>query len=122
MSEPTCQALCCSGADCLSGIGTYLPGSVTLVKAVLAMSESTSWALCYSVADCLSGVGTYLPGTVLQWCRLFKRYRNLPAGHCVTVMQTVLEVSEPYFWALCYIGAGCLSNVRTYLPGTVLQW
>ena len=45
MSEPTCRALCYSGADCLSDVGTYLLGS------------------CYSGADCLSGVGTYLPGT-----------------------------------------------------------
>ena len=28
MSEPTCRALCYSGADCLCGVGTYLPGSV----------------------------------------------------------------------------------------------
>ena len=62
---------------------------VIVVKAVLAMSESTCRALFYSGADCLSGVGTYLPGTVLQWCRLFKRCRNLPARHCVIVMQTV---------------------------------
>ena len=33
--------------------------------------------------------GTYLLGTVLQGCRLYKWYRNLPAGHCVTVMQAV---------------------------------
>ena len=59
------------------------------VQAVLAMSESTCRALCYSGADCLSGVGTYLPGSVLQWCRLFKRCQNLPAGHCVTVGKTV---------------------------------
>ena len=114
MSEPTCQALCYSGADCLSGVGTYLPGTVlqwgrlfkrcrnlpamhcvTVVKAVLAMSEPTCQALCYSGADCLSGVGTYLPGTVLQWGRLFKRCRNLPARHCVTVVKTVYEESEP---------------------------
>ena len=90
-SEPTCRALCYSGADCLSGVGTYLPGTVlqwgklfkrcwnlpavhcvTVVKAVLAMSEFTCWALCYRGAGCLSGVGTYLQGTVLQCCRLFK--------------------------------------------------
>ena len=65
MSEPTCLALCYSGAGCLSH------------------------ALCCRGADCISGVGTYLPGTVLQWCRLFKRCQNLPAGHCVTVVQTV---------------------------------
>ena len=59
------------------------------VQAVLAVSEHTCRALCYSGADCLSGVGTYLPGSVLQWCRLLKWCRNLPAGHCVTVGKTV---------------------------------
>ena len=103
MSEPTCRALCYSGAT------------------VLAMSEPTYWALCYSDADCFSNFRTYLPGTVLQWCRLFERFRNLPTGHCVTVVQTVLAMSEPTYRALCYSGAGCLSGVRTYLPGTVLQ-
>ena len=29
---------------------------------------------------------------------------------------------EPTCQALCYSDAGCLSGVRTYLPGTVLQW
>ena len=62
---------------------------VTVVKAVLAMSEPTCRALCCRGADCLSSVETYLPGTVLQWCRLFKRCRKLPAGHCVTVVQAV---------------------------------
>ena len=28
VSEPTCQALCCRGAGCLNGIGTYLLGTV----------------------------------------------------------------------------------------------
>ena len=59
---------------------------------------------------------------MLQWCRLFKWCRNLPSGHCVTVVKTVLAVSEPTCRALCYSGEGCLSGVRTYLPGTVLQW
>ena len=108
VSEPTCRALCYSGADCLSNVRTYLLGivlqlcrlfkrclnlpaghSVIVVKPVLAMSESTCRALCNSDADCLSSVRTYLPGTVLQWCRLFKRCQNLPAGHCVTLVQTV---------------------------------
>ena len=63
VSEPSCRALCYSGAGCLSGGGTYLPGTVlqwcslfkqcrnlqamhcvTMVKAVLAMSESTCQA------------------------------------------------------------------------------
>ena len=89
LSESTYQALCYRGAGCLSGVGTYLPGTVlqccrlfkycqnlsarlcvTMVKAVLAMSEPTCRALCYSDAVCLSIVGTYLPGSVLQGCRL----------------------------------------------------
>ena len=113
------------------------------VQAALAMAEPTCRALCYSGADCLSGVGTYLPGTVLQWGRLFKRCRNLPAVHCVTVVKAVLAMSEcqnlptshlccrgaeclislrTYLPELCYSGAGWLSSVGTYLPGTVLQW
>ena len=60
-------------------------------------------------------------GTVLQWCRLFKQCQNLPAGHCVTGVQTVKAVSEPTYRALCYSGVDCLSSVGTYLPGTVLQ-
>ena len=55
----------------LSNLRTYLP------------------ELCYSGAGWLSGVGTYLPGTVLQWCRLFKQCQNLPAGYCVTGVQSV---------------------------------
>ena len=92
---------------------------VTVVKAVLAMSEPTCQALCCSGAGCLSNIVTYLPGTVLQWCRMFKQYQNLHAGHCVTVVKAVLAMSEPTYRALCYGGAGCLSNVGVYLPGTV---
>ena len=140
MSEHTCREMCCRGADCISGVGTYLPGTVlqwcslfkrsqnlpaghkvTVVKAVSAMSESTYRALCYRGAGCLSGVGPYLQGTVLQCCRLFKLCRNLPARLCVTVVKAVLAMSEPTCLALCYSDAGCLSTVRTYLPGTVLQ-
>ena len=141
MSEPTCRALCCRDADCLSGVRTYLPGTVlqwcrlfnrcqklpaghcvTVLQAVQALSEPTCWALCYSGADCLSNVRTYLPGTVLQWCRLFKCHQNLTAVHCVTVVKGVLAISESTYQTLCYRGAGFLSGVRTYLPGTVLQW
>ena len=57
---------------------------------------------------------------MLQGCRLFKRCQNLSARHCVTVVQAVQAVSEPTCQSLCYSGAGCLSGVRTYLPGTVL--
>ena len=114
---------------------------VTVVQTVYAVSEPTCRALCYSGADCFSNVGVYLLGTVLQWCRLFKRCRNLPAGHCatvvwcrlfkrcqnlpaghcVTVVQTVLAMSESTCRALCYSGADSRSGVRTNLPGTMLQ-
>ena len=159
MSEPTCRVLCYSGADCLSGVRTYLQGTVlqwcrlfkrcqnlptwqcvtvvqafkrcqnlpaghcvTVVKAVLAMSEPTYWARCYSGESCFSNVGVYLPGTVLQWCRLFKQCQNLPAGHCITVVKAVLAMPESTCRALRYSDAGCLSGVRVYLPGSVLQW
>ena len=141
MSESTCQALCYSGADCLSSVRTYLPGTVLqwcrlfkrcpnyLLGTVLQWCRLFKWrapptcrALCYSGESCFSNVRIYLPGTVLQWCRLFKQGQNLPAGHCVTVVKAVLAMSEPTYQALCYSGAGCLSNVGVYLPGTVLQW
>ena len=48
-SEPTCLALCCRGAGCLSNVGTYLPGTVL-----------------QGCRRCITSVGTYLPGTVLQ--------------------------------------------------------
>ena len=84
MSESTCQELCYSGKDCLRSVRTYLPGTcIAGMQTVSAMSEPTCGALCCRGADCLSSVRTYLPGTVLQWCRLFKRCQNLPAGHCV---------------------------------------
>ena len=102
MAEPTCRALCYSGADCLSGVRTYLPGTVlrwgrlfkqcrnlpavhcvTVVKAVLAMSGSTCQALCYSGKGCLRSVRTYLPGT------------------CATVVQAVKAMSDPTCRVLC---------------------
>ena len=108
MSEPTCRALCYSGADCLIGVGTYLPGTVLqwgrlfkrcpnlpavhcvkVVKAVLAMSESTCQALCYSGKDCLRSVKTYLLGTCVAGVQTVSAYQNLPAGHCVAGVQTV---------------------------------
>ena len=41
--------------------------------------------------------------------------------HCVAGVQAVLAMSEPTCWALGYSGADCLSDVGTYLPGSVLQ-
>ena len=141
MSESTCRTLCYSDAGCLSNVRNYLPGTVmqgcrlfkrcqnlpaghcvTVVKAALAMSEPTCQALCCRGADCWGSVGTYQVGTVLQGCRLFKRCRNLPAVHCVTVVKAVLAMSEPTCRALCCRGADCLSSVETYQVGTVFQW
>ena len=121
MSEPTYRALCYSDADCFSNFRTYLPGTLLQWCTLFKRCQNPYWALCYSGADCFSHVRTYLPGTMLQWCRLFERCQNLPTRHCVTVFQTVKAVSEPTYWALCYSGADCFSNVRTYLPGNVLQ-
>ena len=106
------------------------------MQAVIALSEPTYHALCCRGAGCFSNGTTYLLGSVLQWCRLFKQCRNLPAGHCVTVGKTfkrcqnlpsvlcvkvvkaVLAMSESTCQALCYSGKGCFRSVRIYLPGT----
>ena len=98
----------CSDAGCLSSIGTYLPGTVLQgcrlfkqcwslpaghcvagVQTISAMSEPTCRALCCSGAGCLRSIRTYLPSTVLQGCGLYKRCRNLPARHCLTVARAV---------------------------------
>ena len=140
VSRPTCQALCCRVAVCLSGVGTYLPGTVLQgcrlfkccwnlpawhcvagLQAVSVMLEPTCWSLSCRCAVIFSSVITYLQGTVLHGCRLLKRCRNLPAGHCVEGVQAVKAVSEPTCQALCCRGAGCSSSVRTHMPGTVLQ-
>ena len=121
MSEPTYRALLYIGAGCLSIVRTYLPGTVLQWCRLFKQCQNTCWALCYSGESCFSNVGVYLPGTVLQGCRLFQQCLNLPVGHWVAVMPVVKVVSEPTCRALCYSGAGCLSIVRTYLPGTVLQ-
>ena len=71
VSEPTCQELCCRGNSCLSGVRIYMQ------------------TLCCRGVGCLSHLGTYLTGKVLQVCRLLKRYRNLPARHCVAWVQAV---------------------------------
>ena len=122
MSVPTYRALCYSDADCFSNVRTFLPGTVLQWCRLFKWCQNLPAGHCYSGADCFSNVRTYLLGTVLQWCRLLKRCQNLPTGHCVTVVQTVLTMSEPSYWALCYSDADCLSGVGTYLPGTVLQW
>ena len=109
VSKPTCRALCAGRALCCWG------------QVVKVVSEPTCRALCCRGAGCLSSVGTYLPGTVLQGCRLFKRCQNLLAGLCVAGVEAVKGVSEPTCRAPCCRGAGCLSHVGTYLPGTVLQ-
>ena len=95
------EELCSEREACLSGVGTYLPGTVGQgCRWFQAVSEPTSQVLFGRAAGCLSGVGTYLRGTVGQGYRLFKQCWNLPSGHRGR-------------------GAGCLSGVGTHLPGTV---
>ena len=87
--EPTCRALCCSGAVCLSGVESYLPCTVCRDAGCKMVLEPTCRALCCWVAGCSSCVGTYLLGPVLQVCRLLKQRRKLSARHCVAVVQAV---------------------------------
>ena len=67
------------GCSCISGVGTYLPGTVlhAVIQAVFK-----------------SSIGTYLPGTVLQGCRLFKECWSLPAGHCVAGGADISAMSD----------------------------
>ena len=103
MSKPTYRALCYVGAGIKHSQNLPTGHCVTVVQNVYAVSIPTCRALCYI------GAG-------------IKHSQNLPAGHCVAGAQTVLAMSESTGLALCYSGADCLSSVRTYLPGTVLQW
>ena len=89
---------------------------VAWLQAVQVVSEPTCLALCCRGAVYLSTLRSYLPGTVLQGCRLFKWYGNLPARHCVAGVHDVKAESEPNCQALCCRGAECLNAVATYLP------
>ena len=91
------------------------------MQAVKVMSEPTSLALWAKGEGCLSSVRTNLPGTEGQECGLFRQCLNLTPGHCWAGMGAVLAVSEPNSQVLWGRGAGCLSGVGTYLPGTVRQ-
>ena len=69
-------------------------------------------------AGCLIGVEGYLLDTVLQGCWLFKQCCILPASHCVagsTLFKQCQNLPDGQGVA------GCLSGIRTYLMGTVLQ-
>ena len=87
--EPTSRALRGRGAICLSGVETYLPGTVGRGGGCLSGVEITSWTFWGRGAGRLSGVGTYLPGTVRQGYRLFKGCQSLPPGHCGAGVQAV---------------------------------
>ena len=132
MSVPTCRALCYRGADCLRGVRTYLPCTV------LHWCRLFKQCLNLLAGHCVTVVQTFY-GMWEPTCRARCYSCNLPNGHCVTLVQTVLAMSVPTcgalctvvrtvlamsiptYRALCYSGAGCLSGVRNYLPGTVLQ-
>ena len=128
------------GVGCLSGVPTYLPGTVgqacrlfkhcqnlppwhclAVVQAVKVELEPTFRALWGSGAGCLIIDGADIQGTVGQGCRLFKQCRNLIPGHCGAGLLSFKAVSEPTSRSLCGRGAGCLRGLRTFLPGTVGQ-
>ena len=60
------EELCSEREACLSGVGTYLPGTVgqgcRWFQAVLELTSQAPWGS----AGCLSGVRNYLSGTVVQ--------------------------------------------------------
>ena len=90
MAEPTCQALCYSGADCLSGVGTYLLVTVLQWGRPFKQCRNLPAVHCVTVVKAVKEVSepTYR-APVLQGCRLFQQCQNLPAGHCVAGVQTV---------------------------------
>ena len=85
MSEPTSRGCRCAG--CLSGVGTYLLGTVGSGCRLFELCQNIPLGHCW--VGCFSGVGTYLMGTVGQESRLFKPCRNLPPLHCLTGAQAV---------------------------------
>ena len=89
MSEPTYQALFTVMQAVKPCRNLPVRHSVTGVQAVIALSEPTYHALCCRGAGFFSNVRTFLLGSVLECCRLLKWCRNLPAGLCVTVVQTI---------------------------------
>ena len=103
VSEPTCWARCCRVAGCLSGVKTFLLGTVG--------QGCRLFKPCWNL----------LPCTVGQGCRLFKRCWNIPTKHFIAGVQAVEEVSKPTCQDMRCSGVGCLSGIGTYLPGTVLQ-
>ena len=122
MSEPTCHRLCYSGESCFSNVRVYPPGTVLQWYRLFKRCRNLPAGHCVTVMQTVYAVSEPTYRTLVQWCRLFKLCQNLPAGHCVTVVKAVLAMSEPTCQALCCSGAGCLSNIRTFRPGTVLQW
>ena len=46
MADPSCLALCYSGADCLSGVGTYLLGTVLQWCRLFKHSQNLPAAHC----------------------------------------------------------------------------
>ena len=89
VSEPTCWALCTRVAGCLSGVQTYLLGTVLQGCRLFKWCLNLPAVHCCRGVGCLSGVEPSLPVDVLQGCRLFKLCKNLPAGHCVAGLQAV---------------------------------
>ena len=82
-------------AGCLSGVKTYLVGTV------LQGCMLFKWCWNLPAGHCFAS------------CRLFKWCPNLPAMHRVAGVQAVLAMWEPSSRALWCRGAGCANSVRT---------
>ena len=71
MSESTYRALCNSGTGCLSGVWTYLLGTVLQCFRLLKYCQNLPAGHCVTVVKAVLVMS------------------DLPAEHCVTVMQAV---------------------------------
>ena len=98
--EPTSLALCGRGAGRLSGVGTYLQGTVGQGAGCLSSVGTYLLGTVGQGCRLFKWCGTYLPTTVGQGCRLFKWCWNLPVRLCWAGIGAVKAVSEPTFKAL----------------------
>ena len=87
VSESTCWAQYCRGADCLSGVGTYLLVTVLQVCRLFKWCWDLPSRHCWAGEQSVSAVSE--PTCRALCCRLFNRCWNILPMHCGTVVQAV---------------------------------